>query len=372
MDHITVCIATCQRPHLLKKLLVSLMIQETQGEFSFSVVVVDNDIKLSAQDVVVEFQQKGLDVQYYVEEQKNIALARNLSVKQSHGDWIAFIDDDEFPGEQWLFELYFAAQRYKADIVHGPVFPYFVITPPRWVVCSEYFNPPAIETGSFEYQKMATNNCLVRSAVLKQTDTPFDPQWGLTGGEDACFFHGARAQGAIFVWCAEALVYENIGADRLNLGYFLRRWFRVGNTYILQKLQNVHFGIKIYHFIFSLFKLVLCLMVFPVFVLIGFFNFRLFREMFQKIISLSGQISAFFGFCYREYDRPVKSSDNGAERGSFQVIIISNGFQPHYIEHFANGLARNGAVVTLLGSDIYNPDRLVSGVNFLNIRGSHA
>jgi hypothetical protein len=42
-EHISVCIATRRRKELLKKLLSALTAQETDGKFSYSIIVVEND-----------------------------------------------------------------------------------------------------------------------------------------------------------------------------------------------------------------------------------------------------------------------------------------------------------------------------------------
>lgn len=52
------------------------------------------------------------------------------------------------------------------------------------------------------------------------------------------------------------------------------------------------------------------------------------------------------------------------------VILLPNGFQPEYEAGFANGLARNGWSVTMIGSDMSLVDRLDHGVRLLNLRGS--
>jgi hypothetical protein len=44
-----------KRPHLLKKLLLSLVAQETGGEFSWTIIAADNDAQRSAEPVVCEF-----------------------------------------------------------------------------------------------------------------------------------------------------------------------------------------------------------------------------------------------------------------------------------------------------------------------------
>src|SRR6266540_2958417 len=107
--HISVCICTFKRPELLKRLLEKLAAQRTDGLFSYSVVVVDNDRCQSAQQVVQAFRKgSDLDVHYHTEPEQNIALARNRAVENATGDFVAFIDDDEFPETDWLLTLFSA------------------------------------------------------------------------------------------------------------------------------------------------------------------------------------------------------------------------------------------------------------------------
>ncbi|MDQ3185494.1 MAG: glycosyltransferase family 4 protein [Pseudomonadota bacterium] len=54
-----------------------------------------------------------------------------------------------------------------------------------------------------------------------------------------------------------------------------------------------------------------------------------------------------------------------------EVILLSHGFQPEYEAGFANGIARNGITVTLVGSDTTLIDRLEPSVRYINLRGSH-
>ena len=53
-----------------------------------------------------------------------------------------------------------------------------------------------------------------------------------------------------------------------------------------------------------------------------------------------------------------------------EVILLGHGFQPEYEVGFANGLARNGWSVTLIGSDMSLRDRLDHRVRLLNLRRS--
>lgn len=55
-----------------------------------------------------------------------------------------------------------------------------------------------------------------------------------------------------------------------------------------------------------------------------------------------------------------------------EVVLVSGGFQPNYERGFANGLAAQGASVTLIASDLTLTDTLHPAVRVINLRGSQA
>jgi len=125
-EHISVCVCTYRRPQLLKRLLEGLGGQETRGLFTYSIVVADNDHLRSAELVVSSFSAALLiPIKYCVESQQNIALARNKAIENAEGDFVAFIDDDEFPTRRWLLTLYETCRQHGVDGVLGPVKPHF-------------------------------------------------------------------------------------------------------------------------------------------------------------------------------------------------------------------------------------------------------
>ena len=97
---ISVCICTFKRPERLRRLLMELSRQETSPRFSYSIVVADNDREQSARDIVARFtSEASVATTYCVEDEQNVALARNKALEHARGDYVAFIDDDEFPAE---------------------------------------------------------------------------------------------------------------------------------------------------------------------------------------------------------------------------------------------------------------------------------
>ena len=120
LPHISVCICTYKRLRFLKRLLQDVGAQNTKGKFTFSIVVADNDQTESARPVVSEFiTTSKIPVTYCVEPQQNIALTRNRAIANAKGDYIAFVDDDEFPIADWLLRLFQACNQFKAAGVLG-------------------------------------------------------------------------------------------------------------------------------------------------------------------------------------------------------------------------------------------------------------
>jgi len=225
-DHISVCVCTYKRPHLLGRLLTNLSNQVTGGSFRYSVVVVDNDRLQSARTTVSTFGEKTLvDITYVSEPEKNISLARNRAVQNARGSYLAFMDDDEFPGEDWLLNLYNTCKMHNADGVLGPVIPQYEVEPPEWVVkgglhCRKEFRTGAILRNSRDTR---TGNVLLAMRIFDEMKRPFDLRYGRTGGEDTEFFRRMMAEGRVFVWCNEAPVYETVPPERMKQSYFLRR-----------------------------------------------------------------------------------------------------------------------------------------------------
>ena len=240
MHHVTVCICTFKRPTLLKRLLAELENQDTEGLLSHSIVVVDNDREATARDVVQQAAAASrLEVSYQVEPQQNIALARNRAVSLSKGQFVAFIDDDEYPARKWLALLVKTQARSKADGVLGPVIPYFEDSAPEWAVRSKVFERPRHHTGALiTLSDARTGNVLLKREILTEPLGPFRSEYS-TGGEDVDFFRRKMRDGHVFVWCDEAPVYELVPHSRCSRGYLLRRALLRGRNSLKSRKNRI-------------------------------------------------------------------------------------------------------------------------------------
>jgi glycosyltransferase involved in cell wall biosynthesis len=230
--HVCVCICTFKRPELLRRALASIACQVTGGFLTCSVVVVDNDATQSAHPVVAEFSSNSrIPVTYCVEPRQNIALARNKAVEYADGDFIAFIDDDEFATEDWLRNLLATCLAYGVDGVLGPVRPYFEVEPPSWLRKGGFFDRETYPTGSkLAWPNTRTGNVLFGKGILTGFDMPFNPEFA-TAGEDMDFFRRMMEKGHEFVWCNEAIAYEVIAPSRCNRSFLLKRALLRGSNF---------------------------------------------------------------------------------------------------------------------------------------------
>ena len=231
-DHISVCICTFKRPELLSRLLDGLKDQHTEGMFSYSVVVADNDCTESARNVVSNFAATSpFPVRYCVEPRQNIAMARNKALENAEGSYIAFIDDDEFPRRDWLVLLFKTCNLNGVAGVLGPVKPLFQHDPPKWVLEGNFFDRPSHRTGyRMKWTETRTGNTLFRRRILDGSPEAFRPEFD-AAGEDMDFFRRMIDKGHLFVWCDEAAVYEDVPPWRCEKRSLLKRALLRGSNF---------------------------------------------------------------------------------------------------------------------------------------------
>jgi succinoglycan biosynthesis protein ExoM len=215
---------------MLARALGGLSLQATAPSFSYEVIVVDNDSLRSAEETVRLFQSSSaLKIVYACEPEQNIALARNRAIQNASGNFVAFIDDDEYPTKEWLSKLYHTIMAYKADGALGPVIPFFPNGTPQWLKKGNIFNRRRFRTGTrLTTRDTRTGNVLLNMGILPRGEAYFDPAFGLTGGEDVDFFGRQIKAGRVFVWCDEAEVYETVPPERWKTSFHFKKYFRIG------------------------------------------------------------------------------------------------------------------------------------------------
>ncbi|HSC17921.1 MAG TPA: glycosyltransferase [Rhizomicrobium sp.] len=235
MAEVIVAVASFRRPEGLRRLLDAVARLETSAQVS--VVVVENDSERREALAVCEQlcgQQYRWPLTCVVAEERGIAQARNAGVEyilaRSRAEFVAMLDDDEWPDAQWLDAFLHVQRLTGADALQGAVIPKLERTAGRWARQCHGIAPVQRETGLIPSID-STSNVFVRRACLEKVPKPcFDPDFALSGGEDRDFFERLRRQGRRFAWVNDAVVYAWVPASRARFAWALKRAYRTGNS----------------------------------------------------------------------------------------------------------------------------------------------
>ena len=299
---LSVCIATYRRTERLRSVLGDLALQSHLPD---QVVVVDNDVAGSARALVEQLRASGAPwpIAYDIQPERNIAATRNLTVRLADGDWLAFIDDDERAPSFWLARLTEAAGNCRADAVLGPVDPIVPEEAPDWIRRGRFYDFPRMRTGSVvPPNRLRFGNVLIRGALVRTLGAaPFDPAYGLTGGEDGDLLARLALGGARIVWCDEAIVQEPIEKSRLSLKWLLRRAMRGGQDFarhLLAGRYGVHAASRARLFTRALLQLIVAVVLAALSLPLG--RHRAAHWLTKASANL-GKLSIFMGWHYQEY-----------------------------------------------------------------------
>lgn len=233
--HVTLGVLTYKRPDGISKLLDVLMRQHRSAErpYALTVVVVDNDAAGSSKDVVLGHAENGAyRLIYVVEEQQGIPIARNRAMDSAptETDLFCFMDDDEWPVDNWVDAMLATRQATGADCIYGPVEPVFEGPVSDWLRDSRLYARKRYMEGQ-RLDFAASNNVMFDLRRFQALNLRFDERMRFTGGSDYLFFNQAVRRGITIHWCSDALVYDVFPVSRLTLKWQRQRQYRLGNTF---------------------------------------------------------------------------------------------------------------------------------------------
>jgi glycosyltransferase involved in cell wall biosynthesis len=151
---ISVVIPTYNRWNLLNRALSSVVNQTYPAH---QIIVVDDG---SDEFVSDSLRNSFPSVQFLRQENKGVASARNLGIKQSTGDWIALLDsDDEWEPRKLAKQMAFLEKSPELRAIH---------TEERWIRNGNEVTPPAyLDKSSHLLWERSLRHCLIcPSSVL--------------------------------------------------------------------------------------------------------------------------------------------------------------------------------------------------------------
>ena len=224
---VSVIIPTYRRPDGLRRAVESVIAQVRRPD---EVVIVDNDPDGSAAGIAANMKAvAGFPVIYVHEPRPGVSNARNAGFAAATGRFIAFLDDDEIAGPDWLDALMETARTLQATVVFGPLRGEALDADGlRGDLARRLYSRTGPQADEILDKPYGCGSSLIDRAAFDLPDAPFDPRMNASGGEDDVFFAGLARQGARFAWSAAAQGVETVDAARTRWRYLLARAFAFG------------------------------------------------------------------------------------------------------------------------------------------------
>lgn len=264
MNTLSIVICTFNRASLLKLALDSI---EKQTIAPYEVLVIDNKSKDNTKDVVECFQKSIPNLKYYHEKNIGLSHARNRGIKESSGDYLAYIDDDCVLPNNWVDLAYQIIENKNPDVFGGPVFPFYEKRKPTWFI-DKYLT---YEFGSSprklnHYETLIGCNFIIRKSVIEKIGK-FRVDLGMTGTKvlyseetelqlrylnsqlskgiyydpDLYVHHYARPDKLSLVWNIKAFIGKGKSNYRTKNIQIKKQWFHEFFELAIQLLKVAYF-----------------------------------------------------------------------------------------------------------------------------------
>ncbi|MBF0490307.1 MAG: glycosyltransferase family 2 protein [Candidatus Omnitrophica bacterium] len=250
MTDLSIIITTYNRALTLYNCIESILKQDLNNNFSYEVLIIDNNSTDDSQRVVESFSPKtNHKIKYFLENQQGKGFALNRGIKESCGDYLIFTDDDVIVDPQWLNNIIGCFITYNCDAVGGRVLPQYPLNTPRWIKDhSDILKGPIVmydygpETHKLEKPMLEFLGCnfAFKKEIFKELGlfrTDIGPGKRIIG-DDTEFVSRLIQNNKFLCYCGSALVTHPVDVKRMSLRYIAQWNISLGKYYIASTSQG--------------------------------------------------------------------------------------------------------------------------------------
>ena len=240
MIRLSVIISTYNRSALLMQTLQSL-VEQNASRYDWECVVVNNNSTDDTAERVEQFiaEHAGFNFKMVNEPNQGLSYARNRGIRESEGEYIAILDDDERIAPDFV-DAYIELFDKVEDAVAGggPIVAEYITEKPSWM--SPYTERPIANTMYFGDEMKpfpkgripGGGNMAIRRNAIRRYGV-FDTSLGyvgedLVGGEESDLFERLQIAEAKYYYVPKAVMYHIIPKEKLTVEYLRRLSYNVG------------------------------------------------------------------------------------------------------------------------------------------------
>ncbi len=247
---ITLLVCTYNRCDDLRELLETALTQETGGEFTYEVLVVDNNSIDQTRSVVEGFIAQGhTNLHYLFESRQGKSHALNTGIGAVSGWAYTIADDDFILPKDWVRGIFEGFRDHPdAAFVSGKVLPLWQAEAPAWLTQKHWSAIAMADYGEQEFYTDQLNQICLLACSFRRADVQavggyhaeLGPMKGRTGAtEDLDLLQRLWKAGRKGVYLPKVAFYHKVTADRLTTSYH-RRWHTDhGRSYAVMRDEQV-------------------------------------------------------------------------------------------------------------------------------------
>ncbi len=231
---LTLLVCTFNRSGDLRELLETALAQETDGTFTYEVLVVDNNSTDETRAVVDAFLSRGDGkVRYLFEGRQGKSYALNTGLAATHGAIVNITDDDFILPPDWAMRIVKTLRDHPdCSFVGGKILPLWQGEVPAWLD-REMWSPIALVDYGDRQRSVDSDNalCLI-GCSFRKTDleaiggyrSDLSVSKNLIGGvEDVEIVQRLVKSGRVGLYVPEIACRHKVQARRMTKAYY-RRW----------------------------------------------------------------------------------------------------------------------------------------------------
>ncbi|MCX6327726.1 MAG: glycosyltransferase family A protein [Bacteroidia bacterium] len=256
----SIIIPSCNRADQLFRCMKSLVALDFASA-EYEIIIVDNGSTDNTREVVISYVKEYPEhiIRYFYDAIPGLLTGRHRGAKEAKSEILVYVDDDIHAEKGWLTAIVDSFKRYPEEhLVGGKCLPIYETEPPDWLAYFWQTLPDGgkmlgdlslCDFGEAEKEVHPTWVFGLNFSILKTSlydlggfhPDCISPQFqhfqgdGESGLSMKAFEKGYKA-----VYNPKALVYHEVPAERMTLGYFDNRYFYQGicNSYTEIRRNN--------------------------------------------------------------------------------------------------------------------------------------